>query len=318
MRKIDNSGYPIEYLAARIRVRRGWLITDWRPFLADRDPLEAISAARFGGRPVDRTAEGVWKSLLREFAWVYCQMDDRTKKVFFPFFLHFELRTLVLCLRNKVAGNTDRINELLSFSLLGENLKNILAGAQDASLAVAALETAFVLLSPAFRGLKETYGKKGIQGLEQALNDASLEYAAGERFNPVIEKFFRYLTDLRNLMILYKHSRWELAGTPVFLKGGTIGKARFGEVLAGKEPGGIAALLRGLPCMEGELGRSGSPEVAILRAMTRYFRRESREPSGFGMVLEYLWCSYMEAVNIGILSRCGSIGREAVEAELIS
>lgn len=315
--KTDDGGYPLDYLLARIRVRRADLISDWRPLLADPQALADLSPARAGGRPADRSPEGIRRSLLREFTWVYCQMDNATKNIFYHFFLYFEIRTLILCLRNKVAGNSVKIGELLACSLLAKNVKNALAGAEDVFSAVAAVETAFLSLSTAFFGLKETYGEKGLRKLERRLTDTFLEYAAGVKLNPVIGDFVAYLIDFRNIMTLYKHARWELAGSPAFLKGGSIGKTRLGEVLAGRESEGMAALLRGLPGVEWEIGRSGNPEHPLLLGMTRFLRLRSREPSGAGLVLEYLWRSYMETVNIGILRHSGIGGGEAVATELI-
>ncbi len=315
--KTDNGGYPLEYLLARIKVRRAELITDWAPLLAAADPLAAMPPGRLGGRPGDRSPEGMWRALLREFNWVYCQMDEAVKYAFFPFFLHIELRTVVLCLRNKLADNSAKIGELLACSLLAGNVKNVLAGAQDVFAAVAGVETAFLSLSTAFYGLKETYREKGLQKLERMLTDSFLEYVAGEKLNAVISDFIGYLIDFRNLMTLYKHSRWELAGTPVFLKGGSIGRARFGEMLAAREPEGMWTLLRRLPGMEGDVGGSGSPEHPLLLGLTRFLRLRSREPSGFGLVLEYLWRSYIETLNMGILCQSVSGDREAVAAELV-
>lgn len=315
--KADNGGYPIDYLVARVRVRRADLISDWQPLLADAHPLADMPPVRIVGRHADGSPEGIWKALLREFTWVHCQMDNATKNIFSPFFLYFEIRTLVLCLRNKLAGNSVKVGELLACSLLAGNVKNMLTGAEDVSAAVAAVERAFLSLSPTFRSMKETYMEKGLRDLERRLTDTFLEYAAGLKVNRIIGEFVRYLVDFRNLMILYKHTRWELAGTPAFLKGGSISRTRFGEVLAGREPEGMAGLLRGLPGVEGEFDRSGSPEHPVLLGLTRFLRRRSRETSGIGLVLEYLWRSYVEAVNIGILRHGGSGDRQAVATELI-
>ncbi len=315
--RTDNRGYPVDYLVARVRVRRADLISDWQSLLADTRPLADMPQGRVGGRPVDRSPEGIWRSLLQEFTWVYCQMDDVTKKIFRPFFLYFEIRTLTLCLRNKLAGNSMKVGELLAGSLLASNVKNALIMAEDVSAAVEAVERAFLSLSPAFRGLSETYGEKGLRNLERRLMDRFLEYAADGKSDPVIGDFIRYLIDFRNLMTLYKHSRWELAAAPAFLKGGSIGKTQFTEVFSGREPGGMAELVRGLPGIEGETDKSGSPEHAVLLGITRFLRRRGREPSGIGLILEYLWRSYTETVNVAILGNSRSGGGQAVATELI-
>jgi vacuolar-type H+-ATPase subunit C/Vma6 len=317
LRGIDNGGYPFEYLLARIAVRKDGLIADWQPMLNTADPLAAIPDGNRHSRPEDRSAEGIWKVLLHEYAWVYGQMDDAARDIFAPFFTWFELKTLILCLRNKAAKNNAKIKELLTASLLAENLQKILAGELDAFAAVAAVETAFVSLSDSFRGLRDIFRSKGLQGLEQALTDTWLEQTSTTELHPVIRDFIRGLIDFRNLLNLYKRLRWDVPGTPSFLKGGVVGRARLEEVLAARQPAGFAALLHRFPGVQGEVSVSGNPEHLLLRGMTRSLRIKSREPSGCGLMLDYLWRSYIETVNLGILCNWKSVDRETIAVELI-
>lgn len=317
LRGIDNGGYPFEYLLARIVVRRGGLITDWQPMLNAVDPLAAIPAGNRRSRPEDRSAEGIWNALLHEYAWVYGQMDEAARNIFAPFFTFIELRTLILCLRNKAAKNSAKIKELLTSSLLAENLQKILAGERDAFAAVAAVETAFTSLSAAFRGLRDIFRSKGLQGLEQSLTDTWLEQTSEAELHPVLQDFIRGLIDFRNLLNLYKRLHWEVSGTPSFLKGGVVGRARLEEVLAARQPAGFAALLHRFPGVAEEVSASGNPEHLLLRGMTRFLRFKSREPSGCGLMLDYLWRSYIETVNLGMLCHWKSIDRETLAVELI-
>jgi len=317
LRVIESGGYPFEYLLARIAIRRGNLIADWQPMLNAADPLAAIPSGTWRKRPEDRSAEGIWKGLLHEFAWVYGQLDDAAREVFAPFFTWFELKTLILCLRNKAAKNSVKIKELLTASLLAENLQKILAGERDAFAAVAAVETAFSSHSAAFRGLQDIFRSKGLQGLEQALTDTWLEQVSAAELHPALRDFIRGLIDFRNLLNLYKRLHWEVPGTPSFLKGGLISRARLDEVLAARQPAGFAALLNRFPGVPGEGGVSGNPEHLLLRWMTRSLRIKSREPSGCGLLLDYLWRSYIETVNLGILCNWKSIDRGTIAVELI-
>jgi vacuolar-type H+-ATPase subunit C/Vma6 len=298
LRRIDCSGYPIDYLVARVRARRGSLI-------AGRQHL--LTAA----------AGGIWKSLLREYAWVYSQMDNAARDIFVPFFTCFELRTLFLCLRNRAVKNSAKVRELLSVSLLAENVKKILLGEQDAFATVAAVETVLVVQSAAFCGLRDAYREKGLQGLEKTLTETWLECAAEAALYPDMRDFVRSLIDFRNLLHLYKWLHWEIPGVPSFLKGGSVGRTRLEEVLEARQPAGIAALLRRFMRMEVEVGVSGNPEHLLLRGITGFLRMKSRETSGYGLILDYLWRLYIEAVNIGILCHGGSIDRETIAAELI-
>jgi vacuolar-type H+-ATPase subunit C/Vma6 len=229
----------------------------------------------------------------------------------------FELKTLILCLRNKAAKNSVKIKELLTASLLAENLQKILTGEGDAFAAVAAVETAFSSHSAAFRGLQDIFRSKGLQGLEQALTDTWLEQLSAAELHPALRDFIRGLIDFRNLLNLYKRLHWEVPGTPSFLKGGLIGRARLDEVLAARQPTGFAALLNRFSGVHGEGGVSSNPENLLLRWMTRSLRIKSREPSGCGLMLDYLWRSYIETVNLGILCNWKSIDRGTITVELI-
>jgi vacuolar-type H+-ATPase subunit C/Vma6 len=244
-------------------------------------------------------------------------MDEATRKIFAPFFVCIELKTLILCLRNKMAKNSSKIRELLTASLLPENLQKILAGDQDAFTAVAAVEKTFMPFSASFRGLRDIFRNQGLPGLELALTETWLEQTSAAEHHPVIRDFIRCLIDFRNLVNLYKRLHWELPGTASFLNGGKIGRAQLEEVLAARQPAGIAALLLRFPGLREALSASGNPEHPLLREMTQFLHVTSREPSGVGLVLDYLWRSYIETVNLGILCQCKSIGRDSISVELI-
>ncbi len=100
LRKSPDPGYPIEYLLSRIKGRRSRLIRDWRPLLFDPALYESLPAARTGGGPKDRAADSVWRNLMAEYQWVYSQMNQRLRDIFFSFFLYTELRTIFICLRH--------------------------------------------------------------------------------------------------------------------------------------------------------------------------------------------------------------------------
>lgn len=317
LRRIDNSGYPADYLVARLGVRSGALIADWRPFLALEDPLSAIPAGSFLTGSAERTKEGIWKCLLREYSWVYSQMDNAGRENFSPYFAWFELRTLMMCLRNRVAKNTGIIKEMLEFSLFSGVVKHILTDEEDPSSALAALEVEFVPLSTVFCGLGRTFREQGLRGLEEWLNDAWLEFAIGTVRHPVLRDFFSCMIDFRNLMQLYKRIRWEMSGDSSFLGGGNISRVLLAAVLAGRDPAAIASLLRRFPGTGGAVDPSVSPEHYLLHGITRRLRRLGREPSVYGLIMEYLWRLYIETVNMGILCNSGALYRENVMAELV-
>src|SRR5208282_4010036 len=102
LRKIDDRGYPTEYLLSRIRGRRAHLIADWRPLVMSASPVDRLALTRYGSIMTDDYPEAIRQYLLKEFGWVYSQMNRTLRKIFRPFFLYTELSTIFICLRNAI------------------------------------------------------------------------------------------------------------------------------------------------------------------------------------------------------------------------
>ncbi len=317
LQRIEEGGYPVEYLAARIIGRRCFLTTDWLPLLAAEDPLAAVPPGSFLAGSTDRTSEGIWKSLLAAYRWVYRQMDNNTGGDFEPYFTWQELKTVILCLRNMQARESGKIDEILGSSLLSQRLKFILAHGEDPSAAVARLEVEFALMSTVFCGMAETFSAHGAGGLERWLNDTWLEWVCGTSMHPMLRDFFARVVDFRNLMRLHKWTRWEIPGDARFLRGGRISRASLADALRAGDRTAIAALLRRFPGTEGAADPSASPEHYLLRGITRRLHGISREPSGYGIIIEYLWLLYVETLNMTILLETGKRDREKAAGELV-
>ena len=52
--------------------------------------------------------------MLRELAWLHTQMNRELRETFAPLFALFEIKTIVLCLRNRAIGRTGEITRLLA------------------------------------------------------------------------------------------------------------------------------------------------------------------------------------------------------------
>ena len=112
LKKVKEGDYPTDYLLTRLRIRRASLTKD----------LMGQGIDSIAGR-----SEGdIWESLLRDYQWVYDQMNKRLHEIFQPFFLYAELRTIIICLRYKKAADKNKIKNVLLLSLLSEKNKNTL------------------------------------------------------------------------------------------------------------------------------------------------------------------------------------------------
>ncbi|MGD0886576.1 MAG: V-type ATPase subunit [Thermodesulfovibrionales bacterium] len=313
----EDRGFPTEYLLSRIRGRRARLITDWRPLIADISPLEYLSSARYCGFVTDRSPDGIWKSLIEEFRWVYVQMNGSLRDIFAPFFLYSELRTLFICLRllkNKKAGRGD---EILSKSLLSANIKKVLKGSHDITSAAAGIERLFLSLSTGFQGIAEQVDTEGLRGIEQRLLQQYLVYVMQSDLHPLVKAFFIRLIDSRNIISLYKYLRLEADKTPSFIPFGSISETRLIEALNKHDIFGIGPMIQQLTGVKVDATGMMRVENALYQVITRFLKKAGRDPLGIGPLLDYLWRCSIEAMNLSILLYGKDLERDGITRELV-
>lgn len=316
LRGMAGRGYPREYLLARIKGRRRFLVGDWSALLASPDPLAAIPAAPYRQGPVPGNEAEIWSGLLREFAWLYAQMDQGTRLTFSPLFLYFELRTVVLCLRLRLAGDGGNCAPLLRFTLLSPQVQRVLQAEHDTPAAISGLSSLFAGLAQPFKGLGQNYRGHGMAGFEERLATVYLEQVASGPLHPVLGEFFRRLIDLRNAVTLSKHRRWKVTAPPCFIKGGSIKETLFLEAAREVEGSAAEAVLLRLAGREADLA-AGNLESVLLGRLTRLVRSMGREPSGIGSILDYLWHTVMEARNLSLFVHGEQLGQDLLDGELI-
>jgi vacuolar-type H+-ATPase subunit C/Vma6 len=317
LRHLEDRGYPAEYLLSRIRGRRSRLIVDWRPLIYDAAPMDYLASARYQGFVWDRSPEGVWRSLLREYRWVYSQMNHALREIFGPFFLYTELRTIFICLRHLKDQNADKIEGLLGDSLLSAEVAGILSTSEDISSGVQGIERAFLTLSERFGGLSNALEAEGLRGVEQRLTNTYLAVTAGTGLHPLMKTFFARLIDSRNIMSVYKYLRLEKRTTPAFIPGGTIPEAKLGTVIEKGDLFGVNSLVRDFSGVKIETPDPTKVETALYKGMTRFMKKEGREPLEAGLILDYLWKCSLEVMNLSVLFYGKDLERDAVTAELV-
>ncbi|WP_298035761.1 hypothetical protein [uncultured Desulfuromonas sp.] len=303
LRSLENRGYPGDYLLARVRGRRGRLVADWRAAAALPSSPE--------GHPGD-----AWGLFQRELCWLAAQMNRSLQKAFVPVFEYLELRTVILCLRNKQGREDGTVRDLLRQSLLDRRVKRMLTESRDAHAAARALETLLLCYDPLFKGLAAGYAQEGLRSFEERLSGGFLVLRAGQKLHPAVAAFFRYLVDIRNLLSLYKHLRWKLREAPPVLAGGKIQRGLLVQVWKGGDPSGLGPLLERLTGSRPELTASGL-EGALLGGLSDLLRRQGRDPLQAGVLLDYLWRSYVQARNRSLLQRMGDSFEGDLAEELI-
>lgn len=307
LRDIESDGFPADYLLARVRARRAALVSDW----------PRLSA---GGLPAGTSDESLWSALLGEFEWLHRQMNRGLRGTFAPVFVLFELKTIVLCVRNKAAQRDAEIERLLERSLLSDRVQQALRAPTDVRSTVVALSSALAADAADFPSLEQAYAEEGLKGFEDGLMHGYLARVAATRMHPAVRAFFASFIDLRNLMILYKHLRWAIAGEAGFIPGGTVEPARFAQAAARKEFAGLDSLAKEVtgPGWVTATASEGALESVLLSRMTQRLRKAGRNDQGVPLLLDYVWRSYVQARNLAVLHHAGALGRAALERELIA
>jgi vacuolar-type H+-ATPase subunit C/Vma6 len=317
LRHLEDRQYPVEYLLSRIRGRRSRLIYDWRPLIYDDAPLDYLASARYQGFVRDRSPEGIWRSLLAEYRWVYSQMNHAYREIFMPFFLYTELRTIFICLRHLKEEKSGKAGELAGDSLLSAGIAKILSSSKDLSSAVRCIERAFLGLSEQFAGLSDAYEKEGLRGLELRLANTYLAVIAGRGLHPLMKIFFARLIDSRNIMSVYKYLRREERMVVSFIPGGIIPEAKLKATVEKRDPFGVNPLVREFCGIRIETTDPTKLETVLYKVMTRFLKKEGREPFGAGPILDYLWKCSLEVMNLSVLFYGKDLERETVTVELV-
>ena len=307
LRDVDSPGFPKDYLITRIKGRRAALLANW-------------NAARAQGLSPGTSDELIWEALLNELEWVYGQMNRRLRECFASVFVLLELKTIVLCLRNKEAGRVSEIDALLTHTLLADSLRQVLSDRSDVRSSITDLMEATAGALPGLREAATAYADHGLRGFEDNLMRGYLAHTVTTQLHPLIRKFLRAFVDLRNVMILYKQLRWGVEDTGAFIEGGMFKLSRLVQLLASKELHSWeelakeATALKVMPAAASE----GALETVLLTSLTERLRQIGRDKDSVGLILDYIWRIYVHARNLAVLYHAPDLGEATLERELIA
>jgi hypothetical protein len=296
------AGYPPGYVLARLRGRRA--------------ALAGVPPA--GAAQRDGSDDQIWGRFLDELNWLFRQMDARQREANAPLFALFEMKTIVLCLRNAALDRVESQRRLLERSLLSPALRDILGQHRHVGAIVAALGGALGGLSRAFLDLDSRYFEAGLKGCEDALMRVYLESIAEARLAAPIRHFLTRFTDLRNLMTLYKHQRWQLKGPVVLIRGGTIDVSIFRDVVIRDDRAAFDALIMRVAGVRVTAASELGIETRLLTALGGELKRARRQRGGEWLVPEYIWTAYVHARNLAVLHHSAGLEPSAVAREMIA
>jgi hypothetical protein len=314
---LPDKGYPAEFLVSRIRGKRSGLISDWNPLVREADPLNYLASERYRGFVADRSLEGLWSSLLREYRWVYSRMNEELRLMFSSFFLYAELRTLFIGLRHLKNKKLGKAAGLFDQSLLSPRVKAVLSMDADTASAVNGLENIFVSLSAGFKGMNALFERDGLRGVERFITDTYLTMLMENRLHALMTAFFSRLIDARNILALHACLRHERKCHASFIPGGTVPAARLQAISAAEGMPGLYFLIRKCSGSKAETKDPAKVEAAFTQGITRFLKRAGRDPLGAGPILDYLWRCSVEVMNLSLLISTRQLDRETVTAELV-
>jgi hypothetical protein len=315
----EGGWYPAEYLIARVRGRRAYLVSDWNSILFSEGTPETLLPAYYRELMSEHSKEGVWKRMLKEFKWVYLQMNTDLRDIFLPFFIYSEAKTIALCLRYKSGKATvTDMERLLSFSMLSKDVRETLKKETDTALLLDEFERKFLSSSDRPAGLGETFSKNGLKGVEEELTNWFIEEMINSKPHPVIKYFFIVLADIKNIIALYKHARWKIAAHPAFIRGGSISGPELRKTAEEGKLNGVARLIYKLTAVSiHELNISGV-ENTLYSFLTKKIRTRAREDSDITLLLDYLWRLRIEAQNLSVILYSRGIEGKDIRKELVT
>lgn len=307
LESVADRGYPLPYLCARLKARRNSLVRDW----------DALASSPGASLPVGHPlAEDLQAGLLREYGWVYSQMNAGLRKTFLTYFFSSELNTLYSCLRYRSRqGMEGRLRGALEESLLSRPIKEILMEAEPLPGVLDDLENALTgSLAPT--GLRGAFQTGGVRAVEELLTDSFYAFALRSAVHPLLRAYFAYLVDCRNVLFAFKCLRWPSVEKYTFLSGGRLKRARIEKALRmamAEEVRGLALAVSGLR----EGGAQGGISVVLLRGLLRRFGKKARTAFDVSFVLSYLIERSMEAMNLRTISAAREVEPRELREELV-
>lgn len=296
-------GYPMDYLIARLRGRRGLLISDWAGLIFSPEPQLPSEYGRYekGRRP----EEMAYRVLRARMRWLYRHMQRPMRECYAPLFLMHEAGAIFSALRLKEASaGAESVAAVLRGSLLSGGTRAALMdeslGHEETFSIIAGALNRMSGISPEEAGLvRARHAQRTIREHEAIFNEALMQWAASSACRPELRAYFRHLVDMTNLLAAQKRLRWGAsdaeAGGARLMSGGSIQPRRLRRM---SEPELRAAAFR---LARAEDDGIRSMEAAMLRGLKLRMWRLAREGSAHGAMLSYAAGAALEARDLSLV-----------------
>lgn len=232
--------------------------------------------------------------------------------------MYAELDTLLTCLRYHLKkGKKTEIEHILAFSLLSERVMNILSLEADLPFILDMLDKRAAFLSDSPAGLSNIFLTGGLPEVEQTITRTLLERIMHEKGHPCITRFFISLVDSINIITLYKHLRWGMSANPAFIKGGNIKEPLLSTILHSRDVSEITGLIQKQTGFYVGKPAAANVQGALLKGISGQVKKMERDSPDIGLILNYLWRSFLEARDVSILYYGNKIDKDIIREELV-
>ncbi len=256
-------GYPLEYVITRVRARLN------------------------NQRLSDTSNES------EEIKWLFYQMNPFLRDIFRTVFTYLELKKLFTALRFKMGGLTDYF-DILNLSIFSEEICT--AFMREANIYRI---TGFIMskagnINKGGEPLEQIFARKGLKVFEECFYSCFLEYAEVNANHPVINGFFKYKIDQRNITGILKHIRWKMDSAPQFVKGGSVDIARLKKIFSERNLEALAEIMEELTTLKPDLNEV---ENTFNRGLLKHLKKQAKETIDISVILYYILKIHVELLD---------------------
>lgn len=233
-------------------------------------------------------------------AWLHPRLGRPLRAAVFPCLEVEAMQVLLVALRHRLAGEPVS-KGLLDQPWLAGALAELLGRPGEPHQVIARLEQWLAPGYPFAVGLTAGYLRNGPGWVEQRLAAGILGHGLTEPCAPAVRMTLCFLIDLRNLLAVLRHWRWQVRMPPPLLPGGELDAGMLGRAWAA---GDTAAAARLVARLSGTAPVDLEPRAAerqLLNGLTLRLRRAGRDPLGAGVVVDTLWRCRIAACNRALL-----------------
>lgn len=270
LQTIKNNEYPEEYLITKLKSR--------------------LTEKRFDNIFSEKALQ---IAVIEEMKWLFYQMNSKLRKIFSKVFIYFELKTIFSALRFKLGG-TGFSEELLTPSLLSSEVKDCIAKNEDILDVVTSISRIFreeALIQPP---VEETFLNGGLKSFERQFVKSFLECAVKKNKEKVLEVFFKFKIDERNIISVYKILKWNIETAPELIDGGEVNILEFHKILEKKNIDDVFMVLKILTGIDVD---GEHLEDLLNEGFTNKLKKMTKNIFGRLLIVEYIWKLQMEALE---------------------